>query len=94
MKDAARQAAELCRSRGVRLPKLALQYALGYEYAASLCVGMLTVDEVKQNLDVLDSEVDTALMAEVRTILEPVRNTYWKSGLPENDDPGAADQYV
>lgn len=94
VKDAARQAAELCRSRGASLPKLAIQYALGYEYAASLCVGMLSVDEVKHNLDVLNSDVDTELMAAVRTILEPVRNTYWKSGLPENDDPGAVDQYV
>lgn len=92
VKDAARKAADWCRSKGASLSKLAIQYTLQYEHAATVCVGMVSVEQVKHNLDVLDSTMDNELLAEVQVIIAPVKNITWKSGLPENDDPGAVEQ--
>lgn len=87
--EAARQAAALCGARGVDIADLAMQFALAYEPVATTLVGMSKVAHVERNCALVGSAPDRALLAEVLGLLEPVANVAWRTGLPENDDPGA-----
>jgi L-galactose dehydrogenase len=64
----------------------AVHYSLRHEYSASMLVGMSTVNEVRDNLLALDIQIAPEIMADIDTILEPVKHTLWRSGRPENDD--------
>ena len=65
---------------------VALQFCLRHPYTASTCIGMSSQREVEQNLTALDSEIAPDLLAEIARIAEPVKNTTWPSGRPENQD--------
>ena len=65
---------------------VALQFCLRHPYAASTCIGMSSQREVEQNLTALGSEIAPDLLAEIARIAEPVKNTTWPSGRPENQD--------
>ena len=71
---------ELCESRGASPEILALQFALREERIASTLVGMSSIAEVDMNLRALDEPLDAELLADVLTILEPVRDMEWPSG--------------
>jgi hypothetical protein len=51
-------------------------------------LGMRSIDEVKQNLEVLGEELDWELLAEIEALVAPVRNLNWTQGHPEYNDPG------
>ena len=89
---AARAAAEHCRRRGVDVADLALQFALSHETVATTLVGMSKVRHVDGNAELVGVSPDLDLLAEVRDIVRPVADTCWRSGRPENDDPGAIDR--
>jgi L-galactose dehydrogenase len=86
---AAQQAAALCRERGVDIADLAMQFALDYASVTTTLVGMSKVAHVERNVALVGAPPDPALLAEVRALLAPVANVAWRTGLPENDDPGA-----
>jgi len=86
--EAGRKVRELVRSRGARVAEVALRFALAHSYIATTCVGMRSSDEVKQNLEVLDREIDRELLTEIDALVAPVRNLNWTQGQPEYDDPG------
>ncbi len=68
----------------------AVAYSLTHSYSASMLVGMSTVQEVSANLRALDLQIPPEVLADIDKIIEPVKNTLWPSGKPENDDvPGA-----
>jgi L-galactose dehydrogenase len=64
----------------------AVAYSLTHEYSSSMLVGMSTVKEVSANLGALDIEIPPDVMADIDNIIEPVKDTLWPSGRPENDD--------
>ncbi len=90
--EVGREAAALCRSRGVDVADLALQFVLQHEGLATTLVGMSKVEHVDSNVRSVGLVPDPELLAEVRALVEPVAGVVWKEGRPENDDPGAVEK--
>jgi L-galactose dehydrogenase len=84
-----RQVREYVRSRGARITDVALLFALAHPSIATTCVGMKSVEEVTQNLEVLDKELDAELLAGIEEIVAPIKNVNWSQGVPEYNDPGS-----
>jgi L-galactose dehydrogenase len=84
-----KKAAEFCRSRGVDLADLALQFALQHPDVATTLVGMSNVRHVDANLKAVGAAPDPGLLAEVLALVAPASNVVWQEGRPENYDPGA-----
>ncbi|MHC4370012.1 MAG: aldo/keto reductase [Planctomycetota bacterium] len=90
--EAAREAALLCRRHGTTISNLAMQFVLAHTDVAVTLVGMSKVRHVDANVEIVGTEADPELLAEVLEMIRPVANICWKEGLPENDDPGAIDK--
>ena len=86
VKFAGARIVELCRSHGVDASTVALRFCTDHPYAASTLVGMSDAQQVKRNLAAIDQTLDTALMEQIASIVAPVKNFIWSSGLPENAD--------
>lgn len=86
LRAACAQAAQYCRSRGVRISQIALQFSLAQTSFASTLVGILNADEITTNVQHITQPMDQELLYEVRAILQPVHNQTWLSGRPENND--------
>ena len=84
IREAGRLVVELCKARGVSAPEVALRYCLDHPYVASTLVGMASRELVRANLKALDFEIDPELLAEIETLVAPVHNQIWDSGLVEN----------
>jgi len=82
-----RKAMEHCRSRGVDIVQLALQFACDNGAIASTLVGSANPDNIRANIAYLDQPFDRDLLAEVMEILEPIHNFNFTRGLPQNRDP-------
>jgi len=87
--DAGKQIAALAREHGSNITNLAIQFALQNENVDSTLIGMRTVEEVEHNLALLDTEIDTELLAKIQEIIAPVKDINWESGLPEHHEPDA-----
>ena len=85
LKDAARQAAELCRKRGAELSFIGLQFAMSNEMISTTLSGIENREQLEKNLRTLAAPRDEELLKQIREIFEPVRNATWPSGLPENN---------
>lgn len=89
LQEACKATATACASRGVSLPRLALQFATRNPAIATTLVGMCSVQQVRDNVEaVLEAErgaMDTATLRAVEAILEPVKDVTWPSGRPENN---------
>ncbi len=83
--------AAYCRVRGVDIADLAMQFVLQHPDVATTLVGMSKVRHVDMNVKSVGVAPDPELLAEVLAMIEPVANVIWKSGRPENDDPGAVE---
>ena len=89
------KAVELAEKRGVALPRLALKHSLASEVPATTLVGMTSPEEVRSNVQAAleaagvaqspDAELERSVLSEVERVLEPVMNTTWPSGRPENN---------
>ncbi len=87
--DVGQQVALYCRSRGVDIADLAMQFVLAYEGVATTLVGMSKVRHVDANVKAVGVAPDPELLAEVRAMITPVADVIWQEGRPENYDPGA-----
>lgn len=90
--EVGQQVAGFCRSRGVNIADLAMQFVLQHNYVATTLVGMSKVNHVDMNVKSVGVSPDPQLLAEVLELIKPVANVCWKEGRPENDDPGAVDR--
>ena len=84
--QAGRQALEFCRSRGVDLAEVALQFCFEYPRVASTLVGMSKADHVDRNLRAFGTPADPEITGPLKAILAPASNIVWPSGRPENQD--------
>ncbi|PRW05776.1 L-galactose dehydrogenase [Chlorella sorokiniana] len=95
LKQAATAAAAAAAARGVSLPKLAIMEAVKDPAIATHLVGFCTRQQVRDNVAAVlqglgvepspAAEAESAALAEVQRILEPVQGLTWSSGLPENN---------
>ncbi|MCL4297377.1 MAG: aldo/keto reductase [Anaerolineae bacterium] len=90
--EAGRQVAAFCRSRGVDIADLAMQFVLQHPVVATTLVGMSKTKHVDQNLKTVGTAPDPELLAEVLALIKPVANVAWREGRPENYDPGAVEK--
>ena len=86
VREAAKAAADHCRSRGTELAKLALQYSVAHPGFASCVTGSANPQRVRQWLQWIEEPLDTALVDEVKQLLKPVHNWVYCEGRPENND--------
>jgi L-galactose dehydrogenase len=80
IKAACRGAAELCRARGADISFLGMQFCLAEPRIPSTITGAATVDELHTNLRAAATPLDPGLLAEVDSVLAPVRDKTWPSG--------------
>ena len=85
VKAAARQAAELCRSRGVDIAQLALQYSLANTDIATTISGSANPENIRNWARWADLPIDQTLLAEVLQIFKPVKDLGHLEGLAENN---------
>jgi L-galactose dehydrogenase len=86
VKRAAAQVVSRCAARGVDPALVALRFCLDQPDVSATLVGMSEPREVERNLLALEAPVEPDLFAEIAKLVEPVKNTTWRSGLPENHD--------
>lgn len=84
VKKAARRVVELCRSRGVSAPKLALQFAVRHPFVSSTFVGVSNVEEAKANIEAIREQPDEQLLQEIEEIVRPVQGLMWITGFARN----------
>ena len=85
VKAAARRAAELCRSRGSSIAKLALQFAIANPAIATTVAGSANPANVRAWAEWAAAPLDQDLLRDVTAIFAPVKNIGHTEGLPENN---------
>ena len=85
VKQAARRAAELCRTRGSSIAKLALQFALENPDIATTIAGSANPSNIREWATWAAEPLDRGLLSDVQAIFAPVRNVGHVEGLPENN---------
>jgi aryl-alcohol dehydrogenase-like predicted oxidoreductase len=85
VKAAARRAAELCRSRGSSIAKLAVQFAIANPDIATTVAGSANPQNIRAWATWAAEPLDRELLAEVQAIFAPVKNIGHTEGLPENN---------
>jgi L-galactose dehydrogenase len=86
VRDVCRRAAEHCRSRGVDVAKLALQFSIEHPDMATCIVGSANPENVRRWAEWADEPIDRQLLDEVLAILQPVHDWFYIEGRPENND--------
>lgn len=85
IRAACAEAARLCASRGVELAELALQYSCAASGPATTLCGGITPQQVEASAAAMRRPLDTALVAEVQRVLQPVHRRTWLQGRPGNN---------
>lgn len=75
--DACRQASEYCKSVGYPIEKLAMQFATGNPRIATTLFSSANPDNVRRNVEYVESEIDEALLKEVTKIIGPHFGERW-----------------
>jgi len=84
-----KQVSDYVRSQGESITDIAFLFALAHPYITSTCVGMKSIEEVKQNLEVVEKQMDEELLTQIEEMIMPVKNLNWIQGHPEYNDPGS-----
>ena len=80
------EAAHFCRSKGVNISQLALQFSVSQPQIDSTLVGIANPGQLEFNLNALRQPLDLELMSEVEAILRPIKDQSWLSGRLENNE--------
>ncbi len=81
----ARRAAELCRSRGSSIAKLALQFAIANPDIATTVAGSANPANVRAWAKWAAEPLDESLLHDVQAIFTPVKNVGHIEGLIQNN---------
>ena len=87
MVEVARQAVDYCRTAGLDVVKLAIQYAISLPGIATTLVGTASAENIRKNVAYAEAPVEFEAIARVLEILRPIHNHNFTRGLPENRDP-------
>lgn len=85
-------AAQACRQKGLDIQKLALQFSVSHPAIHTTLVGSANAENMRRNVEWVESPVDPEALATVQAMLAPIHNQTWLSGRPENNDPIPAAQ--
>jgi L-galactose dehydrogenase len=85
--EGCRRATDYCRSRGVDIVKLAVQFSVGNPAIATTLIGSANPANIRKNIEYALAPIDPELMAGVLAILRPIENHNFTRGRPENRDP-------
>lgn len=80
VKEAARQAAELCRNRGARLAVLGMQFCLSEKRIATTISGAAQAREIEANAQAMEITMNSELLRDVWQVFAPVKDITWPSG--------------
>jgi len=83
------KAIDRCKSNGVDIAQLAVQYSVANPDMATCIIGSANPNNVKKWVEWVDQPVDQELIDEVLEILRPIHNWIYTEGRPENNDEGA-----
>ncbi|OVA06811.1 Aldo/keto reductase [Macleaya cordata] len=88
LKSACKAAAAHCKEKGKNISKLSLQFSLSNKEISSVLVGMNSVTQVVENVaaavELTTVGKDEVILREVETILEPIKNQTWPSGIQKS----------
>lgn len=82
----AKQAADHCRSRGVDIAQLAVQFSIAHPQLTTCIVGSANPENVKKWVEWAALPIDQQLLREVQAILAPIHNWCYIEGRAENND--------
>ncbi len=85
VKAAARRAADLCRSRGSSIAKLALQFSLANPAIATTVAGSANPANIRAWAEWAAEPIDQELLKDVQAIFAPVKNVGHTEGLAGNN---------
>ena len=80
------KAAEHCKSQGVDIAQLALQFSIAHPDMTTCVTGSANPDRVRQWAEWAEKPLDQKLLDEVLEILKPIHNWSYSEGRPENND--------
>jgi L-galactose dehydrogenase len=86
VREVCRRAAEHCRTKGVDIAQLALQFSLRHADLATCVTGSADPGRVAQWVEWADQPLDEELLRQVQAILQPIHNWFYIEGRPENND--------
>lgn len=81
-----RKAAEHCRSRGVDIAQLAVQFSIANRDITTCVTGSASPERVREWARWAELPLDQQLLDEVLAILRPIHNWFYIEGRPENND--------
>jgi L-galactose dehydrogenase len=82
----AQRAVDYCRSVGVDIVKLAVQFCVAHPGIATTLIGSANPENIRKNIRYANEPIDFELMAKVLELLKPIRNHNFTRGRPENRD--------
>jgi aryl-alcohol dehydrogenase-like predicted oxidoreductase len=80
IKAACAAAADHCRSKGVDIARLALQFSVSNPAIATTLVGIANLEQSTVNVQAISETPDPDLLVEVCEILAPIQDKTWPSG--------------
>jgi aryl-alcohol dehydrogenase-like predicted oxidoreductase len=89
VRETCAKAAEQCKSRGVDIAQLALQFSIANPDMTTCIAGSANPERVRQWAKWAAEPLDQELLDEVLKILSPIHNWHYSEGRPDNNDPPA-----
>ncbi|WP_437186483.1 aldo/keto reductase [Planctomicrobium sp. SH668] len=79
-------AAEYCRSNGVDIAQLALQFSVAHPGMSTCITGSANPNRIREWAEWTEKPLDEELLKGVLEILKPIHNWFYIEGRPENND--------
>jgi L-galactose dehydrogenase len=87
LREGCKKAVDFCRSQGVDIVRLAVQFSIAHPGIATTLVGSANPDNMRKNIEWAGEEPHWEMIGKVREILAPVHNHNFTRGREENRDP-------
>jgi L-galactose dehydrogenase len=78
-----KEAYDYCLSKGLNLPKLAIQFAVSNQDIPTTLVSTSSSEKIKTNIQYAIEDLDEAAVNEVLSVLKPIQRLSWPSGMKE-----------